>query len=142
MKKKLLFILLYCLSLPSAYSQILSDSARLSLLTCTPGYEVYSKYGHSAIRVYDPLQKIDVVFNYGIFNFATEHFYAKFVKGETYYQLGVETTENFILGSGFAGRTTYEQELNLTKEQRKKFVPDILVINKNNVRITINQPEL
>ena len=31
---------------------------------------------------------------------------------------------------------------NLTKEQRKKFVPDILVINKNNVRITINQPEL
>lgn len=31
---------------------------------------------------------------------------------------------------------------NLTKEERRKFVPDILVINKNNVRITINQPEL
>ena len=127
MKKKLLFILLYCLSLPSAYSQILSDSARLSLLTCTPGYEVYSKYGHSAIRVYDPLQKIDVVFNYGIFNFATEHFYAKFVKGETYYQLGVETTENFILGSSFAGRTTYEQELNLTKEQRESIYKALLI---------------
>ena len=31
---------------------------------------------------------------------------------------------------------------NLSKEERRRFVPDILVINKNNVRIQIVQPEL
>lgn len=127
MKRLLLLISISCLSLVPTIGQTLSDSARLSLLTCTPGNEVYSKYGHSAIRVYDPQQDLDIVFNYGIFNFATEHFYAKFVKGETYYQLGVDYTDNFILGSSYTGRTTYSQELNLTAEQRNAIYQALLV---------------
>ena len=69
-------------------AQTLSEKASISLLTCTPGEELYARYGHTAVRVCDPERDLDAVFNYGIFDFNTEHFYWKFVRGETWYQLG------------------------------------------------------
>ena len=56
-----------------------------SLLTCTPGEELYARYGHTSIRLQDTERHLDIVFNYGVFTFTAEHFYWKFVKGETYY---------------------------------------------------------
>ncbi len=107
-------------------AQTLSDSAYISLLTCTPGYYVYSQYGHSAIRVVDPAYNLDVAFNYGIFSFDTEDFYLKFVRGETDYQLGVENTQRFLRSSEYIGRTTYEQVLNLTQEQKQSIFDALL----------------
>ncbi len=109
-------------------AQTLSDSAYISLLTCTPGNYVYSQYGHSALRVVDPAHNLDITFNYGIFSFDTENFYLKFIKGETDYQLGIDDTQSFLWGSQYIGRTTYEQILNLTKEQRQSIF-DALVEN-------------
>ena len=81
------FLLLVCILLTfsklDAQQVIISDSAVVSLITCSPGEEVYSKFGHTAIRVKDKTNNVDVVFNYGIFSFETEHFYYKFIKGET-----------------------------------------------------------
>lgn len=120
MKRTLLSLSLLMLSvLVAAQSIRLSDSAVISLMTCTPGDEVYSKYGHSAVRVNDPARGFDVTFNYGIFNFQTEHFYAKFVRGETWYQLGIQTTPYFILDSKETGRDTYEQVLNLSQSEKQ-----------------------
>lgn len=51
-----------------------NDSIRLSLLTCAPGEEIYSYFGHTAIRYEDPGKGIDVVFNYGLFNFGAPNF--------------------------------------------------------------------
>ena len=51
-----------------------NDSIRLSLLTCAPGEEIYSLFGHTAIRYENPSQGIDVVFNYGLFSFNTPNF--------------------------------------------------------------------
>lgn len=120
MKRTLLSLSLLMLSvLVAAQSIRLSDSAVISLMTCTPGDEVYSKYGHSAVRVNDPARGFDVAFNYGIFNFQTEHFYAKFVRGETWYQLGIQTTPYFILDSKETGRDTYEQVLNLSQSEKQ-----------------------
>ena len=81
----LTYLLLIGLSLSA---QTLSENAFISLLTCTPGEELYARYGHTALRVCDEEQDLDVVFNYGIFDFNTDHFYWKFVKGETWYELG------------------------------------------------------
>ena len=47
----------------------LSDKAQISLLTCSPGKELYAKYGHTALRVCDSVNHIDIAFNYGIFDF-------------------------------------------------------------------------
>ena len=55
----------------------LSNQAEISILTCSPGTELYSLFGHTAIRVYDPIKRIDEVFNYGTFDFQTPYFYLK-----------------------------------------------------------------
>ena len=105
----------------SAFAQVqpLSEQARLSLLTCTPGEELYARYGHTAIRVCDDLNDIDIVFNYGIFDFNTDHFYWKFVRGETWYELGASPYWWFMREYELTQRPVYEQVLNLTAEQRE-----------------------
>lgn len=112
----------------TAQQIILTDSAQVSLLTCTPGTETYSKYGHSAIRVQDVAQQIDWTFNYGVFNFNTKNFYLKFMRGYTWYELDVEDTDWFVYTSSLIGRTTYEQVLNLTQNEKQALL-DALIKN-------------
>ena len=71
MKLKRYFFLFVLLSSTGIYSQIkLSQKASISVVTCGPGSELYSSFGHSAFRVYDPINKIDKIYNYGTFNFS------------------------------------------------------------------------
>lgn len=129
MRKHLLFIILSLLFCTPLSAQILlSDSAKLYLLTCTPGTEVWSKYGHTGIRVCDEANKMDIVFNYGIFSLMEDGFYLKFIKGETYYQLGIESYSHFVRFYNKIGRKTYLQELNLTPMQKQQ-VFDALMVN-------------
>lgn len=102
-----------------AQAQTLSENARISLITCTPGEELYARYGHTAIRVYDEANELDITLNYGIFDFNTDHFYWKFVKGETWYELGAAPTWWFMQEYEAGDRPVYEQVLNLTAEQRE-----------------------
>ena len=134
MRKYLLSILLLLFALSpyrliaSSISNTLGDSAQILLLTCTPGTEVWSKYGHTGIRVIDHSQQLDIVFNYGIFDLTADDFYIKFVHGETYYQLGIEPYRYFDMFYRRIGRTTYWQELNLTPSQKQQIF-DALLIN-------------
>ena len=43
----------------------LSKDATISILTCSPGNELYSLFGHTGIRVVDKANDMDIVFNYG-----------------------------------------------------------------------------
>ena len=128
MRKYLLYILLSLLWTGNSFAQtLLSPNAKVHLLTCTPGTEVWTKYGHTGIYVEDPDNQLDIVFNYGNFSFG-ENFYINFIKGDTYYQLGIEPYYYFDAVYKRLGRKTYWQELNLTQEQKQK-VFDALVIN-------------
>ena len=109
-------LLILCIGLQAAS---LSDQAQVSIMSCTPGKELYALYGHTAVRVCDPMQHLDVTFNYGIFEFDTDHFYWKFVRGETWYRLGAMPTKWFLLEYQEDHRTVYEQILNLTAEQKE-----------------------
>ena len=71
---------------------------RISLLTCTPGSELYSIFGHSALRVIDQSTGTDAVYNYGTFDFDDPNFYSKFVRGKLLYALDREAFPNFIYG--------------------------------------------
>ncbi|MGN0235280.1 MAG: DUF4105 domain-containing protein [Paludibacteraceae bacterium] len=124
--RRLFLILSLVLSAGLAGAQTLSEQAEIYLLTCTAGEEVWSQYGHTGIRVVDKAQDIDVAFNYGIFSFQTEGFYLKFVRGETYYQLGIEPYRYFREFYGSIGRKTYWQRLNLTLEQKQQVFDDLL----------------
>ena len=90
------------------------DSVRISLLTCAPGSEIYSLFGHTALRYENPAKGEDWVFNYGLFSFDTPNFVYRFVKGETDYQLGVIPYRYFEGEYAMRGSSVYQQELNLT----------------------------
>jgi hypothetical protein len=88
-------------------------SRKVSLLTCTPGSELYSTFGHSAIRVKDSLVNTDIIFNYGTFDFNDLDFYEKFVKGRLLYFVSVDSLSNFLMEYEYFNRGVTEQVLNL-----------------------------
>jgi hypothetical protein len=117
--KTLLFFCITLFSLPAFAQFPLSDKAQISLLTCGPGDELYSVFGHTAIRVNDPTTGTDAVYNYGMFDFDTDNFYLKFVKGDLQYYVGVDSYRDFVYTYRYYNRDVYEQVLNLTYQQKQ-----------------------
>ena len=99
-----------------------ADSIRLSLLTCAPGEEIYSYFGHTAIRYEEPSKGIDWVFNYGIFNFGAPNFIFRFALGQTDYILGGMNYDRFAAEYIFDERSVWQQTLNLTPEEKQKLL--------------------
>jgi hypothetical protein len=91
-----------------------SSHIRISLLTCTPGEELYSTFGHSAIRVTDSLSKTDIVFSYGNFEFTDNSFYLKFIRGKLLYFVNYEDFNDFKNDYQTDNRGITEQVLNLS----------------------------
>lgn len=107
----------------------LSDSAQISLLTNTPwDGAVYSLFGHTAIRVHDPANNIDLAFNYGLFDFDSPNFMYRFAKGETDYAVGYENLSRYVSAYKMRGIGIVEQVLNLSREEKQKIF-DALLIN-------------
>ncbi|MEO5984556.1 MAG: DUF4105 domain-containing protein [Ferruginibacter sp.] len=95
-----------------------SSHMRISLLTCTPGDELYSIFGHSAIRVTDSNSVTDLVYNYGTFNFDDEGFYLKFIRGQLLYYISVVRFDEFKYTYQATNRGMHEQELNLSAKEK------------------------
>ena len=127
MKKKLLYlslILVHILLISTVKAQkiTLSESAAISVLTMGPGTNLNDSFGHSAFRISDTNQNIDVVYNYGVYNFDTPNFYLKFVKGQLMYQLDRTDFSLFYQHYSDQDRWIKEQVLNLTiKEKQEVF---------------------
>ena len=98
----------------------LSDSAKISLMTCAPwSGAVYALYGHTAVWVKDDSTHTDVVFNYGFFDSSQPNFIYHFVRGETDYVLGVTSFEDFISEYRSKGVSVWEQPLNLSQGEKQ-----------------------
>ncbi|MEG2514342.1 MAG: DUF4105 domain-containing protein, partial [Bacteroidaceae bacterium] len=110
----------FLLFLPTKANANTIDSVRVSLLTCSQGTEIYSLFGHTAIR-YENLEKgMDVVFNYGMFSFNSPNFIFRFLKGETDYELGVVDFLYFEREYAMRNSSVYQQTLNLQPEEKEK----------------------
>ncbi len=94
------------------------DDVEVSLLTCGPGNEVYSLFGHTAIRISQPSRGMDVVVNYGMFSFKQKYFIPRFVLGLTDYQMGITTFDDFKAEYEYEQRWVFEQTLNLTSKEK------------------------
>lgn len=123
--KTLLFFASFITTLSSFAQFPLSDRAQISLLTCGPGNELYSVFGHTAIRVNDPSTGMDAVYNYGMFDFDTDNFYLKFVKGDLQYFVAADSYEDFVYTYRYYNRDIYEQVLNLTHGQKQAIFDDL-----------------
>lgn len=117
---RFIFVLsLLFLGLLQVYSQEeLMASTDISLLTCESGDELYSTFGHTGLRLRNDSLGTDIVYNYGMFDFEASYFYPKFLRGKLPYWLGASSTERFLRGYQYEQRSVYEQQLNLTREQR------------------------
>lgn len=112
-------LMLFLCGTITANDYILSPDAKISLITCSPGTEIYELFGHSGIRVLDPNKNIDVTFNYGLFDFNQEDFIYRFVRGKTDYSVGVCSTADFLMEYILRGSEVTENVLNLTQEEKE-----------------------
>jgi len=97
----------------------LSENTEVSIITCGTGSEIYSLFGHTAIRIRDVENQIDEVYNYGTFDFSTPNFYLKFVKGDLQYLETSCTFEEFIQEYLYEKRSVDEQILNISISQKQ-----------------------
>ncbi len=97
----------------------LDSGAYVNVITCGPGNDFYTTFGHSAIRICDTALGIDVVYNYGTFDFNTSHFYLKFAQGRLNYCLSRDSYNGFIFEYAYEGRSLTEQTLKLTQQEKQ-----------------------
>ncbi len=128
LRKTLLLLAMFCFKIAIAQqdSADIYCQTKISLLTCGPGDELYSSFGHTAIRVQTP--NFDIVFNYGTFEFEDPNFLAKFVRGKLPYFLSVERMSDFKMAYTYEKRSIYEQDLGL-KCAEKQAILEALRVN-------------
>lgn len=123
--------ILFVLSQVVAWASPATDSLRVSLLTCSPGKEIFELYGHTALRITnmkataDPAMDShtnDMVFNFGVFSFNQPHFIARFVKGDTDYTMDAVPFDIFLSSYFRDGRNVEEQILNLNQPEAHRLL--------------------
>lgn len=115
-----IYVVVFVLFVSGLCGQQLSDQSQISLLTCSPGQEIYTIFGHSAVRVFDPALRMDSVYNYGTFDFKKPGFAIKFMRGKLDYELRVTTYENFLREYHYFERDVVEQIFDLSRADRQK----------------------
>ena len=98
------------------------DSVDISLLTCGPGQEVWSYYGHTALRIQDKVHDSDVAVNWGMFSFKQPFFVLRFVFGLTDYQIGIFPMSDFIAEYAAEGRWVRQQRILLSRQEKLKIL--------------------
>ena len=95
-----------------------SESARVSVLICSPGLPIYSQFGHAAVRIQDTVAKLDAVFDYGTFDMSDiSQFIRNFLSGETYYLLDARPFDITMWAYRYEGRGIQEYVLNLSHDE-------------------------
>ena len=99
-----------------------NDKIKISVLTCSAGDELYSAFGHTALRVHNRQTGDDLVYNFGQFDFDTTNFYMKFLQGRLKYRLGIHSYLEFLAKYSSHGRSVVEQEIDMPTAQKKQLV--------------------
>lgn len=126
MKKIFFFILVLAFQLTKSNTIEAQDSTnnarlRFSLITCDAGADIYTIWGHTAIRVIDSTHHTDIVYNYGSFDFSTPNFIVKFLKGDLLYFISADTYSNFLYEYQYFERNVHEQVLNISPMEKQKW---------------------
>ncbi len=90
------------------------------LLTMGPGDQVWEKFGHNAIWIHDAATGRDIVYHWGLFDFADKDFVPRFIQGRMRYSMGAFDMEQTIEAYRQTNRTVWAQELNLDPAEKQK----------------------
>ncbi|HRR92638.1 MAG TPA: DUF4105 domain-containing protein [Bacteroidales bacterium] len=130
MNRLTIAIVLFCISGLALTGQSASSDTSVYLITCAPGNEIYSIYGHSALRVVIPSSGTDLVYNWGVFDFRTKNFAWKFARGRLNYMLGVYPYDMFLRDYMLERRSVISQRVNIEKED----LDMLMALLNNNLR--------
>lgn len=120
-KKYTFLVLLFFFFLPLKAQNQLSENAEISIVTAGPGQELYEAFGHSAIRIKDPNLNLDLIYNYGVFDFNRPNFYTDFAKGNMIYSLARYDFKYFLASYKRDKRWLKQQVLNLSQQEKYAF---------------------
>lgn len=126
LRQSLLFCFLFisaqlCHVLGQSDSLTLAET-EISILTCRSGDELYTTFGHTAIRINNEKLDLDVVYNYGLFSFDTPNFYLKFMRGQLPYHLGRTKLHYFLDEYNTYKRSVFAQKLILDNARKKEII--------------------
>jgi len=107
-----------------AFTQNINHT-RISIITCGPGEDLYSLFGHSAIRIIDSAANTDTFYNWGGFTFNQPYFYLKFMRGKLLYYSIADDLRDFLPEYIYEHRSIYEQVLNLDSTSKQKIIDAI-----------------
>ncbi|MGB4123796.1 MAG: DUF4105 domain-containing protein, partial [Bacteroidales bacterium] len=91
-----IWLLMLVPSVKTIFAETLSNEAQISILTVDSGKEIWTVFGHTAIRIHDPINNIDEVYTYGTFDFDQNRFYLKFLRGNLIYYLSRDSFDHFL----------------------------------------------
>lgn len=123
-----ILVLFWLVSFFPIYASQLSNNAEVSVLTVLSGDELYSLFGHTAIRINDRQQGLDTVFNFGTFDFEAPNYYLNFIRGYLYYSLSYINFSYFKQAYIAENRSISEQILNLTLTQKQQILDYLMSI--------------
>jgi hypothetical protein len=99
---------------------------QIYLHTVDVGGPLYTKFGHTAIRIQDPLTSTDQVYNLGTFDATDPLFAINFYRGKMYYRMSDYpqriATRWYIQDQ----RTMWQDRINFSNEQKKRFLEKMI----------------
>lgn len=108
------FILLLGLA-PSVRAQL--PEIRASVIVFGPGPEPHARFGHVALRFQDPSREIDVLFDWGRFDFEFPDFFINYAMGRLDYAMGSADTATYLDAYRAMGRRVEEYVLDLPPDR-------------------------
>ena len=126
LKEPLCILMFFFCGSQQALSAAESSDIEISLLTCQPHDEIYSLYGHTAIRVRNRVTNEDIAVNYGVFDPTVNFFVLRFIFGLTDYSMGICSYEDFLNEYRRWGCGVYDQHINMSVYQKTAFVESLL----------------
>lgn len=130
---RILFFLFFSLT-AIGQSIPLSESTKVSVITCGPSPEIFALFGHTAIRIQDKTKGLDLVYNYGAFDFSTPNFALRFVKGDMQYFATCSTFDDFVMQYVYEKRSVSEQVLDIPREKKQQLFEELNAVLQSDAR--------
>jgi hypothetical protein len=118
-KYYLLFLIVFITAIATGQGIPLSENAEVSIITVGPGTNLNDSFGHNGFRIRDQSRNIDVIYDYGRFDFNTPNFYLKFAQGKLLYEIGSNNFDPFFNYYKKQNRWIKEQVLNLNYSEKQ-----------------------
>lgn len=103
------------------------QTPRIGVVTMQPGQEFWSRFGHDALVVLDPVSGKAISYNFGFFDPTEPDFIARFLRNDMRYRLMAMPFEDDMAIYSYEGRGVEVQWLDLTAAQASQLAESLRI---------------